>query len=303
MNSASLRQIEYFVAACDTGTVSAAALQCRVSQATVSAALNELERGIGVQLLVRRPSKGVMPTAAGQRMLPTARRMLQDAEALSDLAWQEVHEVAGPLRIACTVALSPRALPVIAHEFSERYPRVDLQLRDGLSSEVQRLLVDGEVDCVLLYRRQITGAFETSTVRTVRPYAVLAADHWGAELDEIALADLSEERLILVQPSGSGDVIQHLLHDAGITPRVGWSFVNPETVRAMVSRGLGYSVFSGKPKGTVTFDGRAVTYVPISDSVAPNEVVLAYATGFHTSARFRALEQLLAEPAGQATFG
>ena len=303
MNGATLRQIEYFVAACETGSVSAAADHCRVTQATVSAALSELERSIAVPLLVRTPAKGVELTSAGERVLPVARRMLQDADTLAHLAWEELNEVAGPLRIACTVALSPRALPVIAHAFNERYPGVDLQLFDGLSSEVQRMLADRTVDCALLYTRQVTGSFETRPVRRVHPYAVLPADHRFAQAPQVALADLSAERLIVVQPSGSGDVIQHLLHEAGITPNVGWSFVNPETVRAMVARGLGYSVFSGKPKGTVTFDGRSVTYVPISDLVAPNEVALAYPQGHHENARLRALEQLLAEPETQRAFG
>ncbi|WP_308493419.1 LysR family transcriptional regulator [Microbacterium terrisoli] len=303
MNGGTLRQLEYFVAAVETGTVSAAAVRCQASQAAVSAALNDLERALGMQLLVRRPAKGVTVTGGGQSVLPIARRMLADAAELADLAAAEHGEVAGRLRIACTIALSPRVLPLLAALLTVRYPRVELDVTDGLATDVQEWARAGVADACLLYRRQLGEGLDARTVCVVEPYAVLAADHPLADRDDLALEELSGEQLIIVRAAESSRVIEALMEDAGVVPHAGWAFSNPETVRAMVAHGLGYSVFSGRPSGTEAFDGRRVAYVRVRDRVAPNEVVLAVPRGQRPNARLDALWKLLGEPELQAAFG
>ncbi|MFE6997569.1 LysR family transcriptional regulator [Microbacterium sp. NPDC057659] len=303
MIGSTLRQLEYFVAAVDIGTVSGAAAHCRASQAAVSAALNDLERALGMQLLVRRPAKGVTLTGGGRSVLPIARRMLDDAAELAEVAASEHGDVAGPLRIVCTNALSPRVLPLLAATFGARHPRVDLDVSDGLATEVQEQVLTGAADACLLYRRQLGEGLDARTVRVVEPYAVLAADHPLASRDDLALGELAGEQLIIVRAAESSRVIEALMEDAGIEPHPGWSFSNPETVRAMVAHGLGYSVFSGRPVGTEAFDGRRVAYVRVSDEVAPNEVVLAVPRGQRPNARLDALWAMLGEAAVQAAFG
>lgn len=303
MIATSLRQLEYFVSAVDTGTVTGAAQRCSASQAAVSAGLNDLEAALGTQLLVRRPAKGVTLTSGGERMLPIARRMLADAEDLASLAEAEQGQISGRLRIACTVALSPRVLPTIAEEFAVRHPEVRLEFADGLASEVQDLVLSGAADVCLLYRRQLLPGLNTRSVREVHPYAVLPADHPWANEPDVPLAALADEQLIIVRAAASSRVMEAMIEEAGVSPHAGWAFSNPETVRSMVARGLGYSLFSGRPIGVETFDGRRVAYVRVRDEVHPNEIVLAVQHGQRPNARLEALIALLEEPAVQATFG
>ena len=64
-----LRQLEYFIAVAETGSLSGAAERCNVSQAGLSVAITELERGLRLTLLTRRRAKGVSLTEAGQQLL------------------------------------------------------------------------------------------------------------------------------------------------------------------------------------------------------------------------------------------
>ena len=64
-----LRQLEYFVATCDAGSVTRAALEIPVAPSSMSAALAQLETVLGVELLVRHHARGVSPTPAGRRLL------------------------------------------------------------------------------------------------------------------------------------------------------------------------------------------------------------------------------------------
>lgn len=302
-HSGTLRQLEYFVAAADLGTVTGAAESCAASQAAVSAALTELERTVGMQLLVRRAAKGVALTQGGERVLPIARRMIEDAEELTLAASHEQQVVAGPLRIACTAALSPRAFPALAERFAARHPLVRLELADGLASDMQDRVRQGTADACLLYRRQMSADLDATPVRVIDPYAVLPADHAHAGDSSISLAELSDEPLIIVHSAESSRVIEVLIEEAGLTPHPRWSLSSPETVRAMVAHGLGYSVFSGKAAGTETFDGQRVAYVRVNDVITPNEVVLATAPDRRMNARLEALASLLTEPDVQAAFG
>lgn len=303
MLRATLRQLEYFVAAADTGTVSAAAERCLASQAAVSTALSELERGLGLQLFVRRTAKGVRLTPSGERLLPVARRILGDAEELHHLAGAELGEVAGPLRVACTMALSPRILPALAHAFAVHHPKVSLDLVDGLAVPVQEMVLRGEADACLLYRRQLETDLEAALIRPIQPYAVVSAEHPLAAREAISLAELATEPLILVNPEGSRGVIEALFAEAGVAPSPAWAFSNPETVRAMVARGLGYSVFSGRPASVETFDGGKVAYVSISDPITPNDVVIAFPRNQQRTARIDALLGLLHSDEVKQTFG
>ncbi|WP_051192043.1 LysR family transcriptional regulator [Microbacterium luticocti] len=303
MLSSTLRQLEYFVATADAGTVSEAAVRCGASQAAVSTALRELEKALAVQLFVRRTAKGMTLTRSGARVLGVARRILDDAAELAELARAEHDEVAGPLRITCTSALSPRVLPVLAAAFAHRHPRVSLELTDGLAVDVQGAVLRGDADACLLYRRQLDPGLEGRTVHTIEPYIVVAADHRLAGRSAASLRELADEPLILVHSAGSRRAIETVIAEAGVTTRPGWSFANPETVRAMVARGLGYSVFSGRPASTETFDGGRVAYLRISDPVSPNEIVLGLPRGQRPNARLAALERLLTTDEVRSSFG
>src|SRR3954453_5152146 len=74
-----LRQLEYFVTVADQGTMAGAAQHHHISQSAVSLAITELERALGVQLLVRRRARGVELTGAGREVLPEVRRLLAHA--------------------------------------------------------------------------------------------------------------------------------------------------------------------------------------------------------------------------------
>lgn len=298
-----LRQLEYFVAAVDGGSVTEAARRCAASQAAVSTALSDLERSLGLRVLSRRAAKGVQLTPSGARVLPIARRILDDVEELVAAANAEHGEVAGPLRVACTLALSARVLPTLAAEFARQHPRVELDFADGLALEMQELTLSGGADACILYARQLRPGFRTVHIHTAVPHAVLPGEHPLADRATVSLAELADERLVIVQRAGSQGVIESLVSEAGFSPRSVWSFSNPETVRAMISHGFGYSIFSGKQAQFGSPDGRSVRFVPLSDAVTPNEIVLAVPSERPVTARLDALERVLLAPEMAQVYG
>jgi DNA-binding transcriptional LysR family regulator len=284
-----LRQLEYFVAAAETGTLSGAAARCHVSQAGIALAVTDLERALGVQLLLRRKAKGVTLTPAGQRVLADARALLGQAEELQSTAEASGGQLAGRLRMGCYTVLAPFFVPPLLDTFAAEHPLLRLDVVEDAQPELQRLLLDGAIEVALLYDRGLHPDIDHRLVRRLRPYVLLSADHRLARNPQVSLADLADEPLIRLDlpPMTQGSEVSA----AGRGASAWYRTPNLELVRCLVGRGLGYAVLVQHPQTEVTYDGRRVTALPIADDVPDVSVVLAHPRGAQLTRRAEALGQ------------
>ena len=96
-----LRQLEYFVAVGETGSIAAASQQVNVSSPSISAGISQLEEELGVKLFVRYHAQGLTPTLAGRKLLDQAQTVLRQAAAMRDLAGDLSGSIRGPLAVGC----------------------------------------------------------------------------------------------------------------------------------------------------------------------------------------------------------
>jgi len=143
MHHFSLDQLKSFVAVTEAGSLTAGAPLVFLSQSAVSEQLRKLEAQAGQALLVRSKA-GVVPTAAGQRLLVHARRLL----SLSEEAWRDLRGVAlqGTLRLGVTDYFRPAELAGLLARMQARYPGVRLQVTVQKSSQVELGYGQGEFD-------------------------------------------------------------------------------------------------------------------------------------------------------------
>jgi len=113
----SFRQLEYFVAAGETGSVTRAAQGSHSSQPTVSAAIAKLEASLGVQLFVRHHAQGLSLTPEGRRFLGEAKALLRHASDVERFATALSDEVGGTLDLGCLVTLAPLVAPSLVRGF------------------------------------------------------------------------------------------------------------------------------------------------------------------------------------------
>src|SRR5260221_14770774 len=106
-----LKQLGYFLAAGEHGSITGAAQAINVSQASISAALSHLEAVLGVQLFLRRHAQGLSLTPAGRDLLREARRLLAQAGELQRHARALGGAAAGTLEIGGLLRLAPALLP------------------------------------------------------------------------------------------------------------------------------------------------------------------------------------------------
>ena len=297
----SLRQLECFVAAADAGSLAAGAQLCGASPSAVALAVTELEKRLGVQLLIRQQAKGVHLTEAGARVVADARTVLAHAGDLVTAAQSEGTEVAGQLTVGCYTTLAPFFVPPLLDEYAARYPRVDLSVVVGSQDELQELLLTGRAEVALVYDRGLGGHLEHRLVRRCAPYVLLPADHALARQGRVRLSQLAPEPLIALDIPPSLQNSERILRDAGFEPEVRYRAANIEMVRCLVGRGLGYALLVQRWPNDVSYEGRPLASVEILDDVQEHHVVVAYAEHSRLTRRAQALISFCAERLGAPT--
>ncbi len=275
MHRFTLRQLEYLVTCIDCRSVAGAATKLNVSQPTISVALTKLEEQLGVQLLLRHPSRGVTATAAAEKVLQSARGLLLHASDLERQTIETGSSVSGELRLGSFSTLAPTVLPTLIRELSVAHPGIHLKLREGPQDQIIDALYEGQLDLALLYDIDLPDDLSKVLLAQRQPYVALAADHPLAQRQMISLNELAAEPLILLEVAPSHDYFLGLFRAAGLEPTIAHSSPSIELVRGMVGCGLGYSLLVTRPDGDRTYDGNALAIRPLKDDVQPSKVVLA----------------------------
>lgn len=281
----SLRQLAYFVAVAEAGTLAGASATLHVSASALSLALDELERALDAQLTVRRRAHGIRLTPAGQETLRRARRLLREADELADAAGGDPGEVAGTVRVGCYTTLAPGLLPATIGRFTARHPRARVEFVEGSQDVLQRGLLDGELDVAVLYDHRLDPVLELTPLSSNTPHLVLPRDHRLVRGSApVALADLADEPMVLLDLPPSSEHALGVCLAAGLSPRIRYRTVHAETARALVGQGLGFTVLAQPEPG-----GRdEVAAVPIAEDPAPLPIVMGWSGRVAPTATARA---------------
>jgi DNA-binding transcriptional LysR family regulator len=138
-------QLNALVAVADAGSIRGAAKRLDTSPAAVTKAIQKLETETSLQLLVRNTS-GIDLTDAGKRLLVQARLLVAQMVSASHVVADCKGELTGSLAVAVTPWLAMTLLPQVTVSFRERFPHVQLELHEGLSSIAYPRLRDASLD-------------------------------------------------------------------------------------------------------------------------------------------------------------
>lgn len=144
-----LRDLKYFIALAETRHFGQAAARSFVSQPTLSGQIKKLEDDLGVTLF-ERTRKTVALTGLGAALLPHARRAVEEADALAQLARTGRDPLAGPLRLGAIPTLSPYLMPLVLAPLKRKYPQLRLVLTEELTERLLERLHRHELDAALI---------------------------------------------------------------------------------------------------------------------------------------------------------
>lgn len=204
-----LRHLRYFVAVADERHFGRASALLHITQSTLSAQIQALEREVGGRLFSR-TSRRVELTEAGELLLPEARRALTQADRALQVARESVHGETGTVRIGFAgVAVLSGVLSDDLRDFNRAHPRVDLVLTESAPAAQIQGVRDGALDigyCPDLGLGDTDGLRVTHRAPTPLSVA-LRTDHELASASSVAASALSTHDLIVFASSEEDETV------------------------------------------------------------------------------------------------
>ena len=289
--SFTLKQLRYFVASAEAGSITQASRNLALSQPSLSAAIGQIEASFGVQLFLRHRAQGLSLTPSGRQFLSAARRLLDHAGELEAGARGLGQGLEGPLEVGCFVTLAPVFLPRLLKGFAARYPATQVGFREADLDVLQEDLASGATELALLYELDLSDRLERERLAAVAPYVLLGEGHPLTRRDMIPLEALLGEPMVLLDLPHSREYFRSLFLTIGAEPDVRHRSSSFEMVRALVANGHGFSLLNLQPVSARSYDGRRLVARPLAHPVPPLPIVLARARGARLTRRAEAFAE------------
>ncbi|SEW35960.1 DNA-binding transcriptional regulator, LysR family [Aliiroseovarius sediminilitoris] len=273
----SLRQIDYVIAAAETGSTAAAARALNVSQPSVSLAIAKVEDHFGRPLFVRSAGQGIAPTAFGLRKLGALRSLRAQAQS----ALSNEGNGAEVLNLGVFSTLGPRYAPALVNGFQKTMPDAQIKLHEGDLDRLTRWLLNGRIDLALIYDFGLPSSLEITPLVDVRPYGLVARAHPLSGRGTVTMAELLTDPLILMSLPHSRDYFLTLAQMNGIRPRIAHETGSVEMLRAMVANHMGVGLMATDIAQDTACDGQPVTRLELTDPLVPHRIALARAPHPH----------------------
>ncbi|WP_460801372.1 LysR family transcriptional regulator [Microbacterium sp. GXF6406] len=292
-----LEQLRGFVEIAEVGHFTRAAENLHLAQPSLSRQISALEVELGSELF-HRARGNISLTAAGETLLPRARRMLADAEAIRS----EMAELAGlqrgRVRLGAAPTLCISLVPEVLKTFHATHPGIDLQLIEGGSNRLIEELAGGTVDMALITISERLPGAGASLVRRPLLSEELVVVSSAAQpavgegpIDLAAVADLP-----LIAFADSYDLratTDAAFRAAGLRPTIVVEGGELNAVLRFVERGLGVAIVPA----TVPVDRPELRSVRLVAPVLMRTIGIAHRSDVNPTAAARAMSRVIREAA------
>jgi LysR family hydrogen peroxide-inducible transcriptional activator len=288
-----LQELKYLVALADHGHFGQAAEACFVSQSTLSTGLKKLEDFLGV-ILFDRSLKRVTPTPIGREIVDSARRIVEEAVRIRELASYAKDPMDRTVHLGVIPTLGPYYLPHVLTLVRGQYPKLRLLLREEMTPSLLVHLAEGKLDAGLLALPLSDPGLDVLPLFEEPFLAALPADHALARAKSVKLDDLAQAGLLLLE---EGHCLRDQALDACRLQGLKSEEIRAtslETLRQMVGLGLGVTLM---PALAVGGQGAATTHLairPLGKPGASRLIGLAWRKRSPVATAMRTLAQALA---------
>jgi LysR family nitrogen assimilation transcriptional regulator len=224
-----VRQLKYFVAIVDAGSVSKAAQKLFVAQPSLSQQIVGLETELKTKLLLR-SSQGVKPTTAGSALYRHARLVLRQMEQIRADVREDGGSEAGVVGVGLPTTTAAILAPPLFDHVRKRFPGIRLQIFESMSGYIGELLPNGRLDLAMLFRDSETAGMTVIPVFDEDLYVMgsgtlaLSGDEAACRLGSLANVPLvapgapNELRLIIERVFQRHDVELNIVADIDSLP-------------------------------------------------------------------------------------
>lgn len=144
-----LTQLEYILAVDEHRHFATAAAHCYVTQPTLSMQIQKMEEEMGLKIFDR-SRQPVIPTPLGELVLEHARRVMREVKLLEDVIKEKQGLIHGELRLGIIPTLAPYLLPIFLPSFLEKYPELQLKVKEMTTDNLVEAVAKGRLDMALV---------------------------------------------------------------------------------------------------------------------------------------------------------
>lgn len=265
MRTPTLRQLHSFVAAVDTGSLSAAARTLQITQPAASQQVKELERALATRLLQRGAGQ-VRPTAAGEAVLAQARRIQAAVDDLLAAAAAFQGGDVGRLRLGTGATACIYFLPPLLARMKQCMPGLDIVIATGNTPDIVDRVLAGGLDLALVtLAGRLDRALEARRMMT-EPLVAYAPAGMLPPGGFVRPAQLAAVPLILYERGGATrGVVDGWFRRAGLAPQPIMELGSIEAIKVLAESGLGATIL---PRSAVAAPAAGMAVLPLRPAVA-----------------------------------
>jgi|SRR5215207_665635 len=270
-----LRHLKTLEAIARHGSFTRAAEELHLAQSALSQQVRRLEGELGVELL-RRTSRRVDVTAAGEVVVAYARRVLSQVDGLEAELAELTGLVRGRVGIGAMWPTGTFDLPGVLGEFHRRHPGVDIEMVEDTADDLLARLRADELD--LAFASVDPDALGDEFAKTLlfeeELVVAVAHGHPFAAQDHVSFEDLAQETTITYREgSALRRRVEAAMAEEGLEPRNAFSCTEMAAVRALASHGLGAAVL---PRSIAELPGPPIVTRPLGREVLTWPVALVW---------------------------
>jgi LysR family hydrogen peroxide-inducible transcriptional activator len=292
-----IRQLQYLVALHDHGHFGRAAEASFVTQSTLSAGIQELERLLGTPL-VERSRRSLRFTSLGNRIVERGRQILRDAEEIAGMAQAAGQPLVGELRMGVIPTIAPFLLPRVLPRLRENYPDLKLYLREETSQHACDGVHRGSLDCVLLALPFPCGEVDFEILFKDELLLALPKSRAADLPQKVAPSLLDGEELLLLEDGHC--LTDHALAACGRTSaRRGAAVLGTtlHTLVQMVDNGLGLTLIPKMAADAGILDGTSLVARKVDAERSSRDIALVWRRRSPREKEFRLLAKALKDAA------
>jgi LysR family hydrogen peroxide-inducible transcriptional activator len=240
----SITQLQYILAVDRLKHFGKAAKECRVAQPALSMQIQKVEEEMGI-VLFDRNKKPILTTEKGQRFIEQAKVVVREHQKLIQMTKEDFQTLSGEFRLALIPTLLPYLLPTFLHEFTTRYPKVDLIIQEMTTEEIIKAIRNDDLDAAILATPLRERGIKEKVLFYEPFLAYVNEQHPLAKKKKLKIDDLEAERIWLLKDGHCfRNQVTHLcgIKPGGAAGNVSFEGGNFETLRNLVKSEVSYTL-------------------------------------------------------------
>ena len=257
-----VRHLRLIAAVVDQGNLTNASQRLHLTQSALSHQLIELEQRIGTPLF-HRTGKRMSLTEAGQRVLATARRVLEEISETEQELRLFATDRRGTIRLTTQCYTVYHWLPAVMKKFAVQYPGVQIRIEVDATEAPFEALLDGRLDVAFVTADKADRTIELEPLFEDELKLIVAPDHPFRGRAYVTAADIASETLLTYSELRGNLVCDRLLTPAGLAPKKHLQVRLTEAIIELVKAGMGIAVLAQWAAAPYVASG-TVAAVPIT---------------------------------------